>query len=114
MKLICITAPDLRKRMRITWRNFSGLDEAGIDGGGITRDFLQELIKSAFDPKLGFFAITPQGAFYPFPQVAQLMDASVAKQHFYFIGRIVGKVSCTKFNGVVSLEMKILNVAGAF
>ena len=95
MKLICITAPDLRKRMRITWRNFSGLDEAGIDGGGITRDFLQELIKSAFDPKLGFFAITPQGAFYPFPQVAQLMDASVAKQHFYFIGRIVGKVSFT-------------------
>ncbi|XP_075245479.1 ubiquitin-protein ligase E3C-like [Convolutriloba macropyga] len=83
---------DLRRRIKVTWRNFTGVEEAGIDGGGLTRDFLQELIKAAFDPKLGFFTTTPEGAFYPFPQVTQLMDVSAVKQHFFFIGRMVGKV----------------------
>lgn len=35
--------------------NDSGLEEAGIDGGGIFREFLTELIKAAFDPNRGFF-----------------------------------------------------------
>lgn len=35
--------------------NDVGLEEAGIDGGGIFREFLSQLIKTSFDPNRGFF-----------------------------------------------------------
>lgn len=35
--------------------NNIGLEEVGIDGGGVFREFLSELIKTAFDPNRGFF-----------------------------------------------------------
>lgn len=31
------------------------MEEVGIDGGGVFREFLSELIKTAFDPNRGFF-----------------------------------------------------------
>ena len=30
--------------------NVAGLDEAGIDGGGLFREFMSQLLKTAFDP----------------------------------------------------------------
>lgn len=47
--------PDLRLKFRIQFVSQLGLDEAGIDGGGVFREFLSELIKTAFDPNRGFF-----------------------------------------------------------
>lgn len=47
--------PDLRARFRVQMINNIGLEEAGIDGGGVFREFLSELIKTAFDPNRGFF-----------------------------------------------------------
>ncbi|KAF3836635.1 hypothetical protein F7725_029193, partial [Dissostichus mawsoni] len=41
--------------------NAHGLDEAGIDGGGIFREFLNELLKSGFNPNQGFFKTTNEG-----------------------------------------------------
>lgn len=35
--------------------NTYGLEEVGIDGGGIFREYMSELLKTAFDPNRGFF-----------------------------------------------------------
>ena len=37
--------PSLKKPLRVQLINAVGLDEAGIDGGGIFREFLNELLK---------------------------------------------------------------------
>ena len=81
----------MRKRLRVQLTNFAGADEPGIDGGGLFREFLSELLKSAFDPNRGFFRITSDQLIYPNPQ-SQLLVENVT-QHYYFIGRMLGKVS---------------------
>ena len=51
--------------------NAAGLDEAGIDGGGLFREFLSQLLKAAFDPNRGFFTLTRDQMLYPRYQIAQ-------------------------------------------
>lgn len=38
--------------------NVVGLDEVGIDGGGIFREFLSEFLKIGFDLNRGLFLMT--------------------------------------------------------
>ena len=49
--------------------NAQGLDELGIDGGGLFREFLTEVLKTGFDPNRGYFSTTQDGLLYPNPQV---------------------------------------------
>ena len=84
--------PDLKKRVRVHLLNAHGLDEAGIDGGGIFREFLNELLRSGFNPNQGFFKTTNEGLLYPSPTAQMLVGDSFAR-HYYFLGRILGKVS---------------------
>jgi len=77
--------------MRVRLQNFAGLDEAGIDGGGIFREFMSELIKTSFDPNRGFFFSTSDKLLYPNPQARLIIDNFTA--HYYFLGRILGKAS---------------------
>uniref|UniRef100_A0A4W5P999 HECT-type E3 ubiquitin transferase n=1 Tax=Hucho hucho TaxID=62062 RepID=A0A4W5P999_9TELE len=83
--------PDLKKRVRVHLLNAHGLDEAGIDGGGIFREFLNELLKSGFNPNQGFFKTTNEGLLYPSPTAQMLVGDSFAR-HYYFLGRILGKL----------------------
>ncbi|GAA6094490.1 ubiquitin-protein ligase E3C isoform X2 [Tachysurus ichikawai] len=82
--------PDLKKRIRVHLLNAHGLDEAGIDGGGIFREFLSELLKSGFNPNQGFFRTTNEGLLYPSPTAEMLIGESFTR-HYYFLGRILGK-----------------------
>ncbi|XP_018409502.1 PREDICTED: ubiquitin-protein ligase E3C [Nanorana parkeri] len=82
--------PDLKKRIRVHLLNAHGLDEAGIDGGGIFREFLNELLKSGFNPNQGFFKTTNEGLLYPNPAAQTLVGDSFAR-HYYFLGRMLGK-----------------------
>uniref|UniRef100_A0A669E4T7 Ubiquitin-protein ligase E3C n=1 Tax=Oreochromis niloticus TaxID=8128 RepID=A0A669E4T7_ORENI len=82
--------PDLKKRIRVHLLNAHGLDEAGIDGGGIFREFLNELLKSGFNPNQGFFKTTNEGLLYPSPAAEMLVGDSFTR-HYYFLGRILGK-----------------------
>ncbi|KAK6171878.1 hypothetical protein SNE40_018302 [Patella caerulea] len=75
--------------MRVQLKNAAGLDEAGIDGGGVFREFLTVLLKSAFDPNRGFFKITTDRLLYPNPQ-ASCLEENFTK-HYFFIGRMIGK-----------------------
>uniref|UniRef100_T1PGI9 Ubiquitin-protein ligase E3C n=1 Tax=Musca domestica TaxID=7370 RepID=T1PGI9_MUSDO len=81
--------PDLRLKFRVQFVSSLGLDEAGIDGGGVFREFLSELIKTAFDPNRGFFMVTTDNKLYPNPTVSDLVPDF--EKHYYFIGRILGK-----------------------
>jgi len=81
--------PNLRLKMRVQLVNAAGLDEAGIDGGGLFREFLSQLLKAAFDPNRGFFALTLDQFLYPNPTANQIHGDST--QHYFFIGRILGK-----------------------
>lgn len=62
---------DLRKKFRVSFVNAQGLDELGIDGGGLFREFLSEVLKTGFDPNRGYFSTTEDGLIYPNPQVSQ-------------------------------------------
>ena len=66
----------------------SGLDEAGIDGGGIFREFLNELLKEAFNPTRGYFVMTHDKLLYPNP-LAHLIEPDFSK-HYFFLGRMLG------------------------
>ncbi|KAG5670258.1 hypothetical protein PVAND_000535 [Polypedilum vanderplanki] len=81
--------PNLRTRWRVQMVNEQGLEEAGIDGGGIFREFLSELIKTAFDPNRGFFILTKDNMLYPNPSASVIQENY--KKHYYFIGRMLGK-----------------------
>ena len=65
---------DLRNKLRVTLVNAQGLDEPGIDGGGVFREFLNELLKTGFDPNRGYFTTTQDGQLYPNPQVGKARD----------------------------------------
>uniref|UniRef100_A0A182QT97 Ubiquitin-protein ligase E3C n=1 Tax=Anopheles farauti TaxID=69004 RepID=A0A182QT97_9DIPT len=88
-KLSQTNEPDLRPKFRIEMVNTVGLREAGIDGGGVFREFLSELIKLAFDPHRGFFMITKDNMLYPNPSVGKIVEDF--QRHYFFIGRILGK-----------------------
>ena len=75
--------------LRVHLTNAVGLDEAGIDGGGIFREVLSELLKTCFDPNRGFFRLSADNLLYPNPGVAALVPDF--PNHYYFIGRMLGK-----------------------
>lgn len=81
--------PDLNKPIRVALVNAVGLDEAGIDGGGLFREFLGELLKTCFDPNRGFFKTTQDRLLYPNPASEMLVENH--QKHFFFIGRMLGK-----------------------
>jgi ubiquitin-protein ligase E3 C len=82
--------PNLRRKIRVNFINAVGLDEAGVDGGGLFREFMNELLKTSFNPIRGLFKLTSDGYLYPNPNVAFIYENFNAD--FYFLGRILGKV----------------------
>ena len=93
-----ILEPNLKLKIRVLMKNASGLDEAGIDGGGIFREFLSELLKTGFDPNRGIFMLTASDdkMLYPNPQAPDVLENS--EKHFFFLGRLLGKVCCHIYN----------------
>ncbi|VDO30539.1 unnamed protein product [Onchocerca flexuosa] len=83
--------PDMKSTIRVQMVNWVGLEEAGVDGGGIFREFLFELLHTALDPSRGFFAATHEQLLYPNP-LAPFLYPTDFIDHFYFIGRIIAKL----------------------
>ncbi|XP_041360114.1 ubiquitin-protein ligase E3C-like [Gigantopelta aegis] len=81
--------PNMKLKMRIQLVNAAGLDEAGIDGGGIFREFLSELLKTGFDPNRGLFQYTNDRLLYPNPQANFAVENFT--KHYFFLGRMLGK-----------------------
>jgi ubiquitin-protein ligase E3 C len=79
----------LKRTVKIEFVNQAGLLEAGIDGGGLFRELVNEVIKTAFSPQYGLFKATEQQLLYPNPASALLVENDTDK--FRFLGRLLGK-----------------------
>ncbi|XP_046852601.1 ubiquitin-protein ligase E3C-like [Xenia sp. Carnegie-2017] len=80
---------DFRQRIHVTFVNNHGLQEAGVDGGGVFREFLNETLTAGFDQNIGFFSSTKDELLYPNPQAYRLDEN--ASKHYNFLGRMLGK-----------------------
>lgn len=92
-KLSLDNEPNLKLPLKISLINSVGAEEAGVDGGGLTKEFLGELLKAGFDPMRGFFKSTKDNLLYPNPS-ANILFASITggfEVHYEFLGRILGK-----------------------
>jgi ubiquitin-protein ligase E3 C len=88
---------ELKRGLRVKFRDEHGMDEAGIDGGGVYKEFMFETLRLAFSPSLySLFAETPEGKLYPSPS-AHVVD-ELYEQRFEFIGALLGKAL---FDGVI-------------
>lgn len=79
---------EMRNRYIITFINEQGLEEIGFDGGGIIKEFLNRVIKTAFDPLYGLFRETPLKEIIPNPECVITSNNSM---EYEFIGMLVGK-----------------------
>ncbi|KIV83764.1 hypothetical protein PV11_05759 [Exophiala sideris] len=101
----------LKEPIQITFIDKFGSPEAGIDGGGVTKEFLMSVTSEAFDPDadLHMFVENAQRYLYPSPLIYQEtaeylrrnglksgtegFDKSMTEllRRFQFLGRVVGK-----------------------
>lgn len=79
---------EMRNKFMITFINEQGLEEIGFDGGGIIKEFLNRVIKTAFNPLFGLFKETPLKEIIPNPETT--INAQNSKE-YEFIGTLVGK-----------------------
>jgi hypothetical protein len=78
--------PNLKGRIRVTFDSDLGYQEAGIDGGGLFRDFMDKLTERCFDPAAKFFKDTSDHLLYPDPTSSNTAGYT---RHFEFMGRLV-------------------------
>lgn len=100
----------LKEPIQITFVDQFDITEAGIDGGGVTKEFLTSVTKEAFtDDNLRLFAANSKNALFPNPLAwdqaeEQLRHAGFMKdseewkesltlvlERYEFLGRIIGK-----------------------
>jgi ubiquitin-protein ligase E3 C len=99
----------LKEPIQITFLDEFGLQEAGIDGGGVTKEFLTSITTEAFNPEKLLFTENSQHALYPNPtsvevhkEMLRLLGHSDDTeehresvrdllQRYEFLGRVVGK-----------------------
>eukprot|EP00597_Dinobryon_sp_UTEXLB2267_P010571 CAMPEP_0170101272 /NCGR_PEP_ID=MMETSP0020_2-20130122/2160_1 /TAXON_ID=98059 /ORGANISM="Dinobryon sp., Strain UTEXLB2267" /LENGTH=1091 /DNA_ID=CAMNT_0010324337 /DNA_START=453 /DNA_END=3728 /DNA_ORIENTATION=- len=75
----------LKGKVQVEFISGQGYHEAGIDGGGLFKEFLDAFSKSAFDPNFGLFVPTSTQLLTPKPSVHLELD------YFNFIGKMMGK-----------------------
>ncbi|CAN8097686.1 unnamed protein product [Discula destructiva] len=99
----------LKEPIQITFVDKFGIPEAGIDGGGVTKEFLTSVTKEAFTDDLSLFVGNSQNAMYPNPcaldqREHQLRETGLTPEseawrptildlmaQYEFLGRIIGK-----------------------
>lgn len=86
-----------KNRIQVEFFNEYG-PEAGIDGGGITKEFLTSVVKEGFDPVQGLFKETGDNQIYPNEEICLKMklgqdvyDARGKLEYIQFMGMCVGK-----------------------
>ncbi|KAK9288799.1 hypothetical protein L1049_017264 [Liquidambar formosana] len=95
-QLSALSEEDLRGLIRVTFVNEFGVEEAGIDGGGIFKDFMENITRSAFDVQYGLFKETVDHLLYPNPGSGMIHEQHL--QYFHFLGTVLGKAM---FEGIL-------------
>ncbi|KAE9287084.1 E3 ubiquitin-protein ligase [Phytophthora fragariae] len=82
----------LKSRIKVTFINEQGLEEAGIDGGGVFKEYMDNLTKNAFSPEYGFFLATDEQLLYPNSGARYIVDTrKEALDRYRFLGRVLAK-----------------------
>ncbi|CAH1452099.1 unnamed protein product [Lactuca virosa] len=80
----------LKSSIHVSFVSECGLPEAGLDYGGLSKEFLTDIAKAAFAPDYGLFSQTSTSDRLLIPNsVARSMDNGI--QMIEFVGRVVGK-----------------------
>lgn len=95
-QLNALSEENLRGQIRITFINEFGVEEAGIDGGGIFKDFMESVTRAAFDVQYGLFKETSDHLLYPNPGSGLVHE--MHHQLFYFLGTVLAKAM---FEGIL-------------
>lgn len=95
-QLSALSEEDLRGPIRITFVNEFGVEEAGIDGGGIFKDFMENVTRAAFDVQYGLFKETSDHLLYPNPGSGMIHEQHL--QFFHFLGTVLAKAM---FEGIL-------------
>eukprot|EP01041_Mallomonas_annulata_P005732 gene5732-11590_t len=81
----------IKSRIYVSFVSEQGVEEAGIDGGGLFKEFMDNLSKQAFDPHFGLFNVTSTQVLVPNPSSVLSAVGEYHLQYFGFLGRILGK-----------------------
>jgi hypothetical protein len=81
----------MKDRIIVRYVNDFGEEEAGIDAGGLFKDFLTDLSARIFDPSFGLFVETSNKLTYPNPAATKIYDSYELDSMFSFLGRVLGK-----------------------
>ncbi|XP_078436583.1 ubiquitin-protein ligase 7 [Wolffia australiana] len=82
--------PKLKSPLNISFIGDAGLPEAGVDYGGLSKEFLTDILKAAFDPKYGYFCQSSTSEGFLIPNAcARFLDNGI--EMIEFMGRMVGK-----------------------
>ncbi|KAL1855212.1 ubiquitin-protein ligase (E3) [Diaporthe australafricana] len=99
----------LKEPIQITFVDQFDIPEAGIDGGGVTKEFLMSATKEAFTDEHSLFAANSQNSLYPNPcaidqRQQKLRESGLTpeseewresmssiREQYEFLGRIIGK-----------------------
>eukprot|EP01138_Halocafeteria_seosinensis_P015666 gb/GECG01015987.1/.p1 GENE.gb/GECG01015987.1/~~gb/GECG01015987.1/.p1 ORF type:complete len:1198 (+),score=136.72 gb/GECG01015987.1/:1-3594(+) len=84
----------LKTNLQLTFVDDQGLEEEGIDGGGLFKEFVDNATKEAFDPENGFFDTAANNTLYPHPDArfrGKRWSHRGALNHFEFMGELLGK-----------------------
>jgi hypothetical protein len=79
-----------RKDMRKLWR-FEFIGEAGIDAGGLAREWFQLVTDEIFDPDMGFWQSSETNQMCMQINPASQMIHEDFKVYYRFLGRVMGK-----------------------
>ncbi|KAK3149711.1 hypothetical protein QOZ80_3AG0221390 [Eleusine coracana subsp. coracana] len=80
----------LKSCIHVSFVSECGLPEAGLDYGGLSKEFLTDLSKAAFSPEYGLFSQTSTSDSSLIPSnSAKLLDNGI--DMIEFLGRVVGK-----------------------
>ncbi|TFK46201.1 HECT-domain-containing protein [Heliocybe sulcata] len=80
---------DLRKPIEIVFVDQFGQEEAGIDGGGVFKEFLTSLCKEVFDRDRGLWLANKKNELYPNPH--SYAKEAHSLNWYRFVGRVLGK-----------------------
>ncbi|KAG0474135.1 hypothetical protein HPP92_015992 [Vanilla planifolia] len=88
-RLSILTAEELKGSIRVFYLNEFGVEEAGIDGGGIFKDFMENITQAAFNVEYGLFKETSDHLLYPNPGSGVIHEQHLL--YFDFLGKLLGK-----------------------
>ncbi|KAF9665086.1 hypothetical protein SADUNF_Sadunf16G0085500 [Salix dunnii] len=80
----------LKSSIHVSFVSECGLQEAGLDYGGLSKEFLTDISKSAFSPEHGLFSQSSTSERHLIPNpTAKYLENGI--QMIEFLGRVVGK-----------------------